>query len=351
MNFLKKFGQFPNASKKAYFDTLSNYKLGKFQNEIHTPAIAEGQSMGKLLIEFFQKKPHTEPSVPIPFINTDLNMLPRDENVFIWFGHSSYFIQVDGLKFLIDPVFSGKASPVPGTVKAFPGTNHYQAEHFPEIDFLLISHDHWDHLDADTIAALQPKVKQVICGLGVSQHFEYWGWPLEKITAKNWHESVALKPGFSITLTPARHFSGRWFTRNISLWTSYVLQTPSFKLFLGGDSGYGPHFKVIGEKYGPFDWAILECGQYNQKWPYIHSMPHELIQEMQDLNASKLIPVHHSKFKLALHPWFEPLENVTNCAEEKGVHTFTPMIGESLSLNATEVHTSRWWKAIMPPVL
>lgn len=344
MGLNKKLGQFPDANRRNYFNTLSNYKNGQFQNLISTPALLEGESMIKVLWKFFGKYADTEPESPIPFVETDLKTLKLDEDVLIWFGHSSYFIQVDGRKFLVDPVFSGNASPARGSVKAFPGSNHYQAEDMPEIDVLFISHDHWDHLDYATIRKLRSKVKTVICGLGVAQHFEYWGWDKNKLIEKNWYESVDLEDGFKVTLAPARHFSGRLLRRNISLWTSFVLQTPEKNLFLGGDSGYGPHFAGIGDQFGPFDLAILECGQYNERWPYIHSLPDEVVKEAQELKAQNFMPVHNSKFKLAQHPWYEPLQQVSSYAEAANIPVTTPKIGEKIDLNHLGKVWEKWWR-------
>lgn len=343
----KKMGQFPNANRKAYFETLQNYKSGKFQNLVDTPALADGESMTKLLCDFVSKQKDTVPNKPIPSIQTDLKNLNPNEDVFVWFGHSSYFIQTDGLKLLVDPVFSGNASPMPGSIKAFEGANNYSANDLPEIDVLFISHDHWDHLDYDTMEKIKHKTKMVVCGLGVAQHFEYWGWDKNKLIEKNWYESVEVFKGFKITLTPARHFSGRLLKRNISLWTSFVVETPTKKLFLGGDSGYGPQFKDIGEKFGPFDLAILECGQYNLKWPYIHSQPKELITEVKELKAKNFIPVHNSKFKLALHPWYEPLELIVNYANEEKLPITTPMIGEKVDLSNLSKTWEKWWQKFM----
>ncbi|MBC9914258.1 MBL fold metallo-hydrolase [Chitinophaga varians] len=345
----KKYGQAPDIQRKAYFNTLPNYKNGQFQNQIPTPALVEGQNMFKVLWHFFGKHTDTEPTSPIPFVTTDLKHLRPEENVLVWFGHSSYFIQVDGKKLLVDPVFSGNASPVRGSVKAFPGSNHYQVDDLPDIDLLLISHDHWDHLDYSTIQQLQPKVGKVICGLGVAQHFEYWGWDKSKLTEKNWYESITPFEGFHVTLTPARHFSGRLFNRNISLWTSYVLQTPTKKLFLGGDSGYGPQFKEIGERFGPFDLAILECGQYNERWPYIHSLPNEVVKEAGELKAAAFMPVHNSKFKLAQHPWYEPLHQTTLLAEAAHIPAITPQIGEKVDLSQPGKVWEKWWEKLSHP--
>lgn len=343
MGIKKQFGQAPDHHRKTYFKTLPNYKNGKFENQISTPSLAEGESMFKILWSFFRKTEGTKPKHSIPFVSTDLKNLPANENVLVWFGHSSYFIQVDNKKFLIDPVFSENASPIPGSVKAFSGANHYQADNMPEIDVLLISHDHWDHLDYKTIQQLKQKVKVVICGLGVAQHFEYWGWDKDKLIEKNWYDKVNLGNGFLVTLTPARHFAGRLFSRNISLWTSFVLQTPTKKLFLGGDSGYGPHFSAIGEQFGPFDLALLECGQYNTKWPYIHSYPHEIIQEVKDLKAKHFMPVHHSKFKLSQHPWYEPIQETHKLSEVNNLSITTPRIGEKVNLDALDKKWEKWW--------
>lgn len=344
MSIIKPFGKFPDTNRKKHFNTLPNYSKGQFQNLIDTPALAEDKKMVSVLWEFMGKYPDTFPKQAIPFVHTDIKNLSVDDDVLIWFGHSSYFIQTDKRRFLIDPVFSGSASPIKGSVKAFPGTNHYQASDFDHIDVLFISHDHWDHLDYSTIKQLKNKVDKVVCGLGVAQHFEYWGWDKNKIIEKNWYESVELFAGFEVTVTPARHFSGRLFSRNISLWVSYVLQTPSKKLFLGGDSGYGPHFAEIGKQFGAFDLAILECGQYNKNWPYIHSLPQEIITEVQELQAKHFMPVHHSKFKLAQHAWYEPLEAVSSFAKAANIPVTTPKIGEVVPLNNLNITWEEWWK-------
>ncbi|WP_419489053.1 MBL fold metallo-hydrolase [Chryseobacterium bernardetii] len=345
MNLVKQLGQFPDEKRKEYFSTLPNYANGRFQNILATPALLEGESMTKALFNSLCKVENTSPKSALPFVITDLKNLSPEENVLVWFGHSSYFIQVDGKKFLIDPVFSGNASPMPGSIKAFPGADYYKPQHMPDIDFLLISHDHWDHLDYKTIQELKNRVGKVICGLGTGQHFEYWGWNPEKIIEKNWWESIDIAEGFRITLTPARHFSGRLLNRNISLWTSFVLKTPTKNLFLGGDSGYGNHFTEIGEKYGPFDLAVMECGQYNEKWPYIHTLPDQLITEVQELKAKNFIPVHHSKFKLSQHAWFEPVELAAKNAEDNNQPITLPVIGEKVDLDQLEnVTWEKWWE-------
>lgn len=344
MKLIKQLGRYPDKARKTYFNTLDNYKDETFQNLIETPALLEGESTLRVLWNFFKKSPNAIPNTDIPFVKTDLHTLSKDENVLIWFGHSSYFIQVDGKRFLVDPVFGGNVSPIPHTATSFTGSDAYRVSDMPFIDVLLITHDHWDHLDYATVAQLKDKVGCVVCGLGVGQHFEYWGWSKERLIEKNWYDTMILDNGFEITLTPARHFSGRLFKRNSSLWTSFVLKTPSKSLFLGGDSGYGPHFKEIGDRYGPFDLALLECGQYNEKWPYIHSQPHEVMVEVSDLKARSLMPVHHSKFKLAKHVWNEPLCLIAALAREFQVPLVTPKIGEKVNLEQLDKVWEAWWR-------
>src|SRR5690606_5371888 len=214
----------------------------------------------------FLKTPGVEPLDSIPSIKTDLKALPSNGNQLVWFGHSSYLIRLEGKTFLVDPVLSGYAAPFKGINKAFKGTDQYKTADLPDIDYLLITHDHYDHLDFETIKKLKGRVGKVICALGVGAHFEKWGYPSSQIIEKDWGDKVQLDSQVNLYFTPARHFSGRSMFRDNTLWTSYVLETPSKKIFIGGDSGYDTHFADIGEKFGEFDLAILENGQYNEAW-------------------------------------------------------------------------------------
>ena len=342
------FGKAPAGARLARLQQSPNYKDGKFQNIHHTPNLTEGYSMSKVLYNFiFGKFPRTRPTDSIPSVKTDLKRIPASENMLVWFGHSSYFIQLNGKRFLIDPVFSGNASPLPNTNKSFKGTDIYSAEDMPAIDFLLITHDHYDHLDYPTIKKLKPQIRQVICGLGVGAHFEYWHFDPEKIIEKDWHESVKIDDSFTLHTAPARHFSGRGFIRNNTLWLSFILQTPGLQLYLGGDSGYDTHFAEIGEKFGGFDLAILENGQYNLAWQAIHMLPEEGLKAAKDLKAKRLFPVHSSKFKLANHPWDEPLKTITALNEKGGqIPLVTPKIGEVVYLDNREQKFSHWWEGI-----
>ncbi|UPQ75853.1 MBL fold metallo-hydrolase [Chryseobacterium nepalense] len=322
------------------------YKNKQFQNISYTPALAEGYSMPKVMFNFlFDKKdPHLKPLSRIPSIHTDLKSLPKDQDVFIWLGHSSYYIQTDGISFLIDPVLSSYGSPFKFFNKAFPGADVFKPEDIPAIDYLVITHDHYDHLDYPTVKAIKNRVGKVILPLGVGAHLERWGYAPQQLIEEEWETEVDLKNEIKIIFTPARHFSGRKMRRNATLWTSYVLNTPTKKLFLGGDSGYDTHFKKIGETYGPFDYAIIENGQYNEAWKYIHALPEDVIQASIDVKARNIIPVHSSKFALALHSWNEPLKKVTSLAESKNLSVVIPMIGQPVDLNTAEHHFEKWWE-------
>ncbi|WP_300566595.1 MBL fold metallo-hydrolase [Flavobacterium sp.] len=338
------FGKLPSGERLARIENSPNYRNGAFQNVNHTPDLTEGASLFTVLKEFiFNKNEGKKPNGILPTIKTDLKNIHPNENAVVWFGHSSYFLQIDGKKILVDPVLSGSASPVFFTTKAFEGTDVYTADDFPEIDYLFISHDHWDHLDYQTILQLKSKIKKVICGLGTGAHFEHWGFDLENIIEKDWNETIVLDENFTVQTVSARHFSGRGFKRNQSLWMSYALQTPTLKIFIGGDSGYDNHFNEAGEKFGPFDLVILENGQYDKNWKYIHMLPLQVIQAAKDLKAKMLFPVHSAKFSLANHNWDEPLKLITELSESNLIPVMTPKIGEKTDLNLESI-SYKWWE-------
>jgi L-ascorbate metabolism protein UlaG (beta-lactamase superfamily) len=340
-----KFGRKPSGARQQKIEQQPNYKEGAFQNISFTPQLAEGYSFGKVMRDFFfNKSKRATPADVLPAQKTDLHNLKPDENALVWFGHSSYFMQIDGRKFLVDPVFSGSASPIRWTTRSFPGSDVYTVDDIPELDYLIITHDHYDHLDYETVLKLKSKVKKVITSLGVGEHLELWGYNKNNIIEKNWNEEELLGGGFKINTTPARHFSGRLFKRNTSVWQSFVLTTPSLKLFLGGDSGYDTHFKSIGDQYGPFDLAMLECGQYNEAWRYIHMLPPQVVQAAKDLKTKVLFPVHWGKFSLSLHAWDEPILKVTAKAKEENIPLITPMIGQKVNLDAPGTF-EEWYRA------
>ncbi|NCI47126.1 MBL fold metallo-hydrolase [Sediminibacterium sp. WSJ-3] len=337
------FGALATGERLKRIQSSPQYREGRFQNLHPTPNLAEGAGMVKIMFTFFfGKDKRNKPSQKLPSEKTDLLRLDPSEDILVWFGHSSYFLQVNGKKILVDPVFSGHASPVRFTTGSYKGSDNYTPQDMPGIDYLVITHDHWDHLDRATVAALQPKVQRVITGIGTGAHLERWGYAPAVITELDWQQSYMPQQGFTFISLPARHFSGRGFTRDQSLWMSFAFLTPSYRLYLGGDSGYDTHFAAIGEQYGPFDLAILECGQYNLSWPYIHMQPEEVVKAAKDLTAKKLLPVHWAKFSLGLHAWDEPIERLTREAGKQGMAVAHPMIGAKMLLKESQLF-DRWW--------
>lgn len=338
------YGKQPWGDRLRRVRSSANYKSGSFQNLSKTNAMAEDASFFKTLRDFLNKPRNVQPAGILPSVSTDLKRLKQEEPVVVWFGHSSYLIRIGDATILVDPVFSGNAAPMSFMIKSFKGSDVYGVDDLPGIDLLLLTHDHYDHLDFKTVKQLKGKVKKVCCSLGVGSHLEHWGFDPKKITELDWWETFT-DDRLSLTAAPGRHFSGRGLKRGQSLWSSFILKTKEYSLFLGGDSGYDTHFKTIGEQYGPFDLAILEAGQYNASWPHIHMMPEETVQASMDLKAKLLLPVHWGKFSLAMHPWTEPVERVLKAAEILMVKVATPMIGEALVLGSY-VPTQRWWEHV-----
>jgi L-ascorbate metabolism protein UlaG (beta-lactamase superfamily) len=339
-------GKHPKDERLARIKKSPNYKDGEFVNLSPTPMMADEVSYWKMISWYTWKKPVTTPPKPIPSVKSDLKAPLADDSkpVITWFGHSSYLLQIDGQNILVDPVFSGYASPFKTLgIKSYEGSNVYQLSDLPEIDIVLLSHDHYDHLDYNVILQLKSKVKKFVIPLGVGAHLEYWGVPTEAIEEYDWWEGGKLSTTLQITCTPARHFSGRSFKRGRSLWASYVIQSNNYKIYIGGDSGYDSHFELIGKKYGPFDLAILECGQYNAYWKFIHMMPEQTAQAGIDLQAKLVLPVHWGKFSLSVHPWDESITRFTKAAQELKLNYTTPLIGEQIKLDTIIPH-SRWWE-------
>jgi L-ascorbate metabolism protein UlaG (beta-lactamase superfamily) len=335
---MRQMGENPRGKDLVRLDTLPNYKNGSFEN------LAERSDSTVKHNLLFHRRPKTiRPSHELPWVKTDLKTLAAPAPTVVWFGHSSLLIKTNQGNILIDPIFSNHAGPVPGVMKAFKGWNNYQAEDMPQIDVLLISHDHYDHLDYHTLIKLKNKIKLAIVPEGVSSDLVYWGFDRKKIIELNWYQGTALPNGLRITATPAQHKSNRSYgAENKTLWASYVIQADKYRIFYGGDSGYGAHFKQIGQKCGPFDLALLECGQYSPNWPWTHLRLGQAAQAAVDLNAHLLQPVHWGKFVLADHPWNEPIEKLIPAAEKLGVPVNVPKIGEPYTLGDVP-RTAVWW--------
>jgi len=346
MAILRSMGRNPWGERLKKVERSSNYRDGIFQNLSPTTVMAGGGAFLKILWKFLNKPKTAVPPGPLLSVKTDLKNLPDAHPVLIWFGHSSYLLKIEGKHILVDPVFCGYASPFKiKSAKNFEGSNIYSVDDLPDIDVLLITHDHYDHCDYETIRNLNGKTKHIITSLGVGSHLEYWGIDMNKVTELDWHESAEPAEGIKSISLPARHFSGRTFKRAKTLWASFVLKTKNHSIYIGADSGYDPYFKEIGSTYGPFDLAILESGQYNKMWKSIHMMPEETVQACMDVKSKLLLPVHWGKFSLALHPWDEPIERVMKKAAELNVNVATPMIGEPLFIGE-KYPKQKWWKEV-----
>ncbi len=341
------FGKTPSKERLERVRSSKNYRDGKFQNVHETQQITSDKSyVGTMWSFLFKRKERLSPKSDLPVVKTNLWELNRDEDLLVWFGHSSYMIQTDGKRILVDPVLCGAASPVSFANKPFMGTDIYRPEDIPEIDYLIISHDHWDHLDYKTVMSLKDRVDKVVCGLGVGEHLEYWGFQKDKIVELDWNERAASDGIFTIHCLPARHFSGRGLSPNQSLWASFLIELPSRKIYIGGDGGFDTHYAEIGERFDGIDLAVLENGQYDMDWRYIHMLPEQIVQAFTDLKAKRLFTVHHSKFALANHPWDEPLNNISSFAKRDSLNLIQPMIGEVVNLNDSTYTTKKWWKGI-----
>ncbi len=342
----KTFGKNPSGNDLDRINKSVNYNDRVFRNINPTESLVKGASTWKIMWRFFNKPAYTSPPSALPSEKTDLKSQVGDSPYIVWFGHSSYFISVNGINVLVDPVFSGHASPFSFTGKSFKGADIYSVEDFPVIDILILTHDHYDHLDYNTIRKLRPKIKTICTSLGVGSHLRYWGINPAVIMEFDWWDSKEIVAGNGngvvLTAAPSRHFSGRSLVRNKTLWSSFILNAGEYRFYLGADSGYDSHFKTIGDKYGPFDIALLECGQYNEWWPYIHMMPEETVQAAIDLKARVLMPVHWGKFALGLHPWDEPIKRAVAKATELHVPWTMPMIGEPVILNRSYPN-NQWW--------
>lgn len=312
--------------------------------------LSEDASYFKMIRESMRKHPGRTPEVVLPVVAGDFSA-GAGRPVITWFGHSSYLIQTGGLNLLVDPVFSDRASFSSHLgPKAYAFSTNISLHDLPPVDIVILTHDHYDHLDYRTIRQLRGKVKTFYAPLGVGEHLLYWGIPESSIIELDWWETAELPAEgtnapagpLKLTAAPARHFSGRGFIRNRTLWASYVLETGDHRLYLGGDSGYGEHFAEIGTKYGPFDLAILENGQYNPQWPFIHMMPEETVRACMDLKGKVLLPVHWGRFSLAFHAWNDPVIRLVKKAEEMNVRVTTPRIGEPVIVDGSYPSTA-WW--------
>jgi L-ascorbate metabolism protein UlaG (beta-lactamase superfamily) len=332
----------PRVSNSQHFDA----KSGVFVNEANPhekPSKGSWDIWSRFL---FGSKEGTVPQDAIPLRKLDraaLDALPDDANHIIRLGHSSHLMKLRGKWWLIDPVFGERTSPF-----SFAGPKRFHQPPLaladvPPIEALVLSHDHYDHLDVFTIEALKDRVQRYLVPLGVGERLRRFGIDPAKIQEFDWWQDVQVGD-VKATAAPAHHFSGRTlWDRNSTLWASWAFTSGNQRIYFSGDSAYFPGFKEIGKKLGPFDIALMENGAYDAYWPSVHMMPEETVQAFRDVGAKTLYLVHNSTFDLAFHPWREPMDRVAAIAEKEGVDLATPVIGEVLTVGAAR-QNQRWWK-------
>jgi L-ascorbate metabolism protein UlaG (beta-lactamase superfamily) len=340
--------QFGGKITQAYLDQCSqspNWQEGAFQNLENTSMSFNWQSVPKLLYKQFFESKGREPDSPLPILELDLDefLAPADHAKFVWYGHSVVLMRIGNSTILIDPMLGPNASPIaPFKTKRFSADTLNLIDQFPEIDLLLMTHDHYDHLDMDSIRLLMPKVKQYYVAMGVARHLVYWGVDKHLIQEFDWLDQKN-QHDIQFTFTPSRHFSGRGLKdRMKSLWGGWVFEHGKEKIYWSGDSGYGSHFKTIGERLGPFDFGFMECGQYNENWHQIHMYPEEAVKATQDAQVRKAMAVHWGGFALAQHTWTDPIDRFETEAKNKNLTTMTPQLGEVFAIHQTK--SQQWWK-------
>jgi len=340
------FGSPMTPAQQQPYTSSNNFVGTQFVNQIETSTDQSFGFMAGALWDYITAE-DLAPERNIDVVKADPSQLnnPNKKTQLMWFGHSSFLLQTANQNLLFDPIFSDFAAPHPALgSKRYSNELPIEPENLPTIDAVIISHDHYDHLDYPSIMRLDAKVKHYYVPLGVGQHLLNWGIAPERISEMDWWQANDLN-GIKLTLTPARHFSGRRLgNSNSTLWGGWMVEAPDHRVFFSGDSGYGPHFKEIGQRFGPIDIALVEAGQYNYRWKAIHMMPNESVQAAQDLDARIMMPVHWGAFTLSLHPWDEPAEQTTLLAQQQGQAIVIPRIGELMQLLNEPIARDAWWQ-------
>ncbi|MCR5799343.1 MAG: MBL fold metallo-hydrolase [Lachnospiraceae bacterium] len=286
------------------------------------------------------------PTDPIPVRKPSFDEADPEDVSITWMGHSTVLIQMSGKNILIDPIFSDRSSPV-----GFAGPKRFSEppvtfEELPKLDYILITHDHFDHLDMAAIKQLDEKTDRFLVPLGIENDLERWGVPADKIIAVAWWESEKTDD-LEIVCAPSKHYSMRnMMDRNETLWCSWIFVNDSCRIYDTGDTGYGDHFKEIYKRYGSFDLVLSDGAQYNSQWANVHMFPEQEAQAMEDMHSTVVWPVHWAAYSLAPHAWDDPAERIVTAGEEKGLDVVTPYIGETVKLSEISDHKERWWKDI-----
>ena len=343
--FKSQFGGKVTADNEKRYAQSEYWQNGAFQNLEKTEMSVEFSKIPSVLFKQLKKNKNRRPEKPlsvIPFDNASFEA-KSDKTKIIWYGHSAVFMRMNGQNILIDPMLGGNTTPIAPVVnKRFSDNTLSLIDDFPTIDLVLITHDHYDHLDMDSIKKLKPKVKQFFVALGVKRHLVAWGIDADKITEFDWWSNQNFND-ISITFTPTRHFSGRGLTdRFKTLWGGWSFKNENEHIWFSGDGGYGKHFKEVGQRIGKVDFAFMECGQYNDDWHKIHMFPHESVQAAIDVNVQKVMPVHWAGFDLSYqHTWSEPADEFVKSCLEHNLDFMLPKIGEIFTID--KVNQAKWW--------
>ena len=317
---------------------------GRFHNTVPTPVLPPASARAGLLRQIHEGRHVGLPGRPIPLARPDLPAEAADLAV-TWFGHSSALLEIDGARVLVDPVWGERVSPSPvfGPQRLHPAPVPFST--LPQVDAVLISHDHYDHLDLPTVRAIvREQDAPFVVPLGIGVHLRFWGVPEDRIIELDWDQEAKVA-GLTLTCTEARHFSGRFFARNTTLWASWVIAGPRHRTFFGGDTGYTPAFAGIGARLGPFDLTLLPIGAYNEAWRAMHMDPEEAVRAHGDLGGRVLLPVHWATFNLAFHRWAEPIQRLCAAAERSDVRLVVPLPGQRVDLLAPPP-VQDWWTAV-----
>ncbi len=324
------------------------YRDGRFVNL--EPEAPSTTSLLEYTLRQFSGDEVREPPLPLPVLAVDKAALaaapPSSGLRAFWIGHASAYVEADGMRFLLDPVFAERVSPLPVGPRRFHAPPIALAD-LPPVDAVLISHDHYDHLDMDTVRHLAQRGSRFFVPLGIGAHLERWGVPLAQIEEMEWWQERSLGP-LRIVCTPTRHYSGRSLdNRSTTLWSSWSVVGPRHRFFYSGDTGYAKLFRDIGERLGPFDLAFIKIGAYGpgDAWTDIHMLPEQAVQVHLDVRGKRMLPVHWSTFNLAYHDWDEPIRRTVAEAARLNVELVTPRLGEMVDADRP-FQSTRWWEAV-----
>jgi len=342
---LAAFGARPSGARAARVRASAQFRDGAFCNPVQTRTVVPAAARNAVRELLFGGRVR-KPSGVVPVLGGQASGAGAGDLHITWYGHASALVQIDGVRVLLDPVWSKRCSPsqLVGPRRLHPPP--VALRELPALDAIVISHDHYDHLDMATVKALnRGQAAPFVVPLGVGAHLERWGVPAARIVELDWGQSASVA-GLRLTATAARHFSGRTLARNYTLWGSWVIAGATRRVFYTGDSGYFDGYADIGAEHGPFDATLIQVGAYDPSWPEIHMTPEEAVAAHLDLRGGLLIPVHWATFVLAFHPWGEPADRLWREAKARGVTLAVPRPGERIDVDDPPA-VDGWWQALV----